>query len=95
MEVVSQVRRGRLMDLLGLPDSKKELIEKRYQNGTEFQQIEAAVSTYLLSHPCPSWLLLTSCLRQWHMEYTSSVPEEAVKAATRYMNGQWLVTEPH
>ena len=88
MEVAKQVKSfGRLIDVLGLPDSKEQEIKDRFFRFSSRDQLaEAAVSTYLLSHPCPSWRLLTLCLRHWHVKFPNSVPTTAVEAASRYVD---------
>lgn len=88
MEVVRKVRCGRLIDILGLPTTKRQRIVERYRYASEYQLAEAAVSKYLLSHPCPSWPLLTTCLRRWHVKFPKSVPAAAVEAATSYTKSQ-------
>ena len=83
MEMTKEVECELLtLHILQVPTSESVKFDDQYQS--EEQRREAAVSHFLLTHPCPSWKWLTKRLQQ---SYDSAAAAVAVEVTRKYVKG--------
>ena len=73
------------LTLFTLPAPKKAEIDLQYQSTEQCR--EAAVSHFLLTHPCPSWRWLSRRL-QTYSDDSAAAAAAAVEVSRKYVKGE-------
>ena len=72
------------LNILELPVAKKTDIDRQYQSTEQCK--EAAVSHFLLTHPCASWTWLSRRLQGY--SHHSAAAAAAVEVSRKYVKGE-------
>lgn len=85
MEMTKEVECELLtLNILQVPTSVSMELDDQYQS--EEQRREAAISHFLLTHPCPSWRWLSRRLQQ---SYDPAAVAAAVEVTRKYVRGEY------
>ena len=73
------------LNILQLPGAKIVEINHQYQSTEQYR--EAAVSHFLLTHPCASWKWLSRRLQRWS-QLSAAAAAVAVEVSRKYVKGE-------